>query len=354
MAPTPPPARPLAPTVSREWIAGILAAAERSGVDRSRIAAGCGVSPAVLDAPRCPLPLCVAIWDVAARLTGDPLFGLHAGGSLLPAQFNLLSHVLAHSSDLGAALELARRYLPLVSDGGTIQAGQPEAGLLALHYLPLTHGWRYSHHQIDAALLAIVRLIDWVSGGNVAPVAITIARPPPAAADAAAYRQAFGCRVQFDAAHDAVFFPAGALGASLAADPVQAGRARDRAERALIDLRSASWSARTLRLIAAGLADGTAGRAAVAGALRVSERTLQRRLRDEGRDYAQLLVQVRRELACDYLAGGLTPAETSRLLGYSEPAAFHRAFTGWTGLTPGRYAARAARAPRDGEDPAPA
>ncbi|MFZ5723292.1 MAG: AraC family transcriptional regulator ligand-binding domain-containing protein [Pseudomonadota bacterium] len=340
-----------APTVSREWMAGILTAAERQGVARTAVAAACGVPADAWNQPRCPLPLCVAAWEAAARLTGDPLFGLHAGGSLLPAQFNLLSHVLAQGNDLASALLLARRYLPLVSDGGTVDIDIGDH--LEVRYRPLTHGWRYSHHQIDAALLAIVRLVDWIAAGRVTPLQVQIARPAPP--DTAPYAAAFGCPVQFGRPHDAVLFPLAPLGQVLGGrdDTLRRLHARDRAEHALIELRRASWSARARRLIVTGLPSGLAGRRDVAAALRVSERTLQRRLADEGRDFAGLLAQARRELAIDYLAAGLTPAETSRLLGYSEPAAFHRAFAGWTGLTPGAYARQAAkRAPHGAADPA--
>jgi AraC-like DNA-binding protein len=50
---------------------------------------------------------------------------------------------------------------------------------------------------------------------------------------------------------------------------------------------------------------------------------------------------VRRELAQRYLADGLSIAEISFLLGFSEPSAFFRAFKRWTGKTP--LEARASR-----------
>jgi len=43
---------------------------------------------------------------------------------------------------------------------------------------------------------------------------------------------------------------------------------------------------------------------------------------------------MRQELADDYLARGLSVAEISFLLGFSEPSAFFRAFKRWTGVTP--------------------
>jgi AraC-like DNA-binding protein len=49
---------------------------------------------------------------------------------------------------------------------------------------------------------------------------------------------------------------------------------------------------------------------------------------------AELREDVRKTLADRYLHEGLSFAEISFLLGFSEPSAFFRAFKRWTGLTP--------------------
>jgi AraC-like DNA-binding protein len=76
----------------------------------------------------------------------------------------------------------------------------------------------------------------------------------------------------------------------------------------------------------------------VAQALHLSERTLQRRLQEEGTSYQQLLDDTRRELAQQYLATPrMTLLEIAYLLGFSEPSNFFRAFRRWFGKTPGEY-----------------
>jgi AraC-like DNA-binding protein len=67
----------------------------------------------------------------------------------------------------------------------------------------------------------------------------------------------------------------------------------------------------------------------------MSSRTLQRRLSSLGLSYHELLDAVRRETAEKCIAESrLSIGEVAYLVGYSEPAAFHRAFRRWTGLTP--------------------
>jgi AraC-like DNA-binding protein len=74
----------------------------------------------------------------------------------------------------------------------------------------------------------------------------------------------------------------------------------------------------------------------VSGALGVSRQTLARRLKAEGASYETVLDDLRRRMAERYLAGGRTSVnETAYLVGFSEPAAFSRAYKRWTGRRPG-------------------
>ncbi|TLH65626.1 AraC family transcriptional regulator [Mycolicibacterium aubagnense] len=77
--------------------------------------------------------------------------------------------------------------------------------------------------------------------------------------------------------------------------------------------------------------------AAIAGELCISERTLNRRLAAENTSYRLLIDEVRATLAAALLESGLTVEQTARQLGYSETAAFTRAFIRWTGTRPSRH-----------------
>jgi AraC-like DNA-binding protein len=80
----------------------------------------------------------------------------------------------------------------------------------------------------------------------------------------------------------------------------------------------------------------------IARDLRMSTRTLQRRLSSAGLSYQELLDRARRENAEKCIANSLLSiSEVAYLVGYSEPAAFHRAFRRWTGLTPQAFRQRA-------------
>jgi len=78
--------------------------------------------------------------------------------------------------------------------------------------------------------------------------------------------------------------------------------------------------------------------ASVAAELRLSDRSLRRRLTEEGTSFRTLLQEARKERARIILGKpGISLAVAADQLGYSDTAAFSRAFKEWTGVSPGRF-----------------
>lgn len=76
----------------------------------------------------------------------------------------------------------------------------------------------------------------------------------------------------------------------------------------------------------------------VAGNFNISVRTLQRKLKEEGVSYLQIVEEVRKSFAIHYIKkSSSTVKEIAAILGYSEPSGFVRAFKKWTGKTPTEY-----------------
>jgi AraC-like DNA-binding protein len=84
------------------------------------------------------------------------------------------------------------------------------------------------------------------------------------------------------------------------------------------------------------LESGEVGIERIARDLGYSRQTLYRRLKEEGTTYEQLLDGLRRRLALRLIRHqGLPVKEAAYRLGFSDPAAFSRAFKRWTGTSPG-------------------
>ncbi len=136
-------------------------------------------------------------------------------------------------------------------------------------------------------------------------------------------------------------------------------RRRDPALRAVLERHAADIAARrpaghtieadVRRVLASRLARGDVGVGSIARDLAMSVRTMQRRLTADGWKFEDLVDRVRRDLAERHLSeSALSIAEIGYLLGYSEPAAFHRAFKRWTGSPPQAF--RLARRSPNGGD----
>jgi AraC-like DNA-binding protein len=76
----------------------------------------------------------------------------------------------------------------------------------------------------------------------------------------------------------------------------------------------------------------------IAAAMKMSGRTLQRRLEDEGVRFSAVLDDVRERIAKKLLGDVSLPlAEVAYRLGFSDLATFSRAFKRWTGVPPGSF-----------------
>ena len=92
------------------------------------------------------------------------------------------------------------------------------------------------------------------------------------------------------------------------------------------------------RKLADLLARGEANADAACRSLRLSRRTLQRRLKAEKTSFQRILREVRAELAVNYLRDArLKSLEIAMLLGYSNISSFTTAFKSWYNMPPSKY-----------------
>lgn len=98
-----------------------------------------------------------------------------------------------------------------------------------------------------------------------------------------------------------------------------------------------SLQGRLYEIIISSLPNGNLECKKAAKILNMDSSTLYRHLRREGTTFKDLLLSAKQDLAKTYLLQGMTCSQITYLLGYSEPAAFQRAFKRWFGISPGNY-----------------
>jgi AraC-like DNA-binding protein len=157
-------------------------------------------------------------------------------------------------------------------------------------------------------------------------------------ANLAPYRRVFGSTPTFDADVSAVLFASSWLDRPIAgADP----RLHAALNRAILEATAAgpmTFAEQVQGVLHQMILSGTASAASVARLFGIHERTLRRRLEDEGKHLQQLVNDERFEIAKQLLCNtGLPVAEIAAALQYADPNAFSRAFRSWAGLSPQQW-----------------
>ena len=261
--------------------------------------------------------------------------GLQLGAQARPATFSALGYLAMSSRTLGEAVSLMPSYESVVMDVGlTTLTRDGDAVQLAWGLRD-----RQPHPVLEDFILAAwLSLGRWLVGRPLTPDAVHFTHDAPA--DPEPYRRYFPCRHEYRQLQAGMRFPAGWLDLPvLHADPDLHALMLDRA-RALQAAQpvTGAWSRQVLAVLPDLLPRQQATMPEVAARLNVSERSLRRRLAEEGESFQDLLQEQRRQLACHYLRNErLGLLDIALLLGYAEHSAFSTAFRQWYGVTPGQF-----------------
>lgn len=322
-------------TVLNSWTATLLAALDAHGVDAAALAAANGILPDMLDDParRIPLSKSTQLWRAAVEMTGDDAFGIETSRHARPGSFHALGSAFLSSPTLRRALERTARFSRVTSD--VAQAATRLEG----HEFIFVVGWRPgadrpAFQAVDALLSTIVRSARLLLG-DVSPSRLELERPEPIRKER--FEHHFRCPISFGCPENILAFDRAVAERRIpGGDDHLASASEALLDSYLAGLDSASVSAQVRAVIIDALAMGEPEIAAVAAELAMSPRTLQRHLAEEDTTFRTVLAETRRELADQLLSAGASVTEAAHRLGFSEMAAFSRAYRRWTGSSPSR------------------
>ena len=275
------------------------------------------------------------------ELTGEEAFGLLAAEQLQPQMLHSLGLAWLASDTVYDGLLRLQRFSRLVSTDLELQLVEKDA-LVQLHLGRKSGSVEPVHANRDYAVGIVSRMCRLTLGDFLAPVLIELDRPRPERSERWEYLLA--SRIRFDAPLACIcWYRSDIMEPLLTGDPALA-RINDEHTRVFLDSFLAQSTTReVVDKIVEKLPDGAPSQQQIAEALHVSNRTLQRKLRNEGTSFMDLLQDTRMQLARKYLRNpGRSVVETAYLLGFSEPSTFSRAFKRWTGLAPAEYRDQAA------------
>ncbi len=328
-----------APSVISSWTRVIIDALDALAIDPTPVLLDGGFALDAFRDPNARLPAIATarLWRRASARAADPAFGLFASRFVRPTTFHALGYAVFASTTLRDALHRLLRYSHLVSDAGELEL-ETSRSKARLKFV-IRPGDVPSAEALDGVMSLIVRTCRTLTDRSFSLLAVEQRRPEPL--DPGPYDRFFRCPVSFGTRFDALTFDAEVLDRRLpTANPELARHNDDLVRRYLADMREGTIVDRVRRALAEHLS-GDASPVKLATALGMSSRSLQRRLKEHGTSYAQVLRDTRRELAASYLREQhCSITEIAFLLGFEDASAFARAFRSWTGVSPSEFRAQ--------------
>lgn len=311
---------------------------ESLGLSRDELLQAAGVEESQIEDPdgRVSVSKYWDLWRVIANQVPDPDLGLKLGSKMQVKNAGIVGYSMLYSTTLHSALERMVRYGKIFTQRAdlSLKSGKTRSQL-SQDRPPL---YRSLRQVPDARLAAIVSVCRQMTGRDISPILVVLPYPRPA--DIRAHRELFRSDLRFDAPTWSLEFRASDLRAELVdADETLAGYLDEVAALKLAELpQDESFTEKVRRVIWTDLSAGQPTVASVASELAVSGRTLQRRLREEGHSFAEVVETLRRDKAEALLKDrNLAIYEVGYLLGYSDATAFYRAFRRWFGRSPREY-----------------
>lgn len=329
-------ARPRLPGTYVSLLADVVA---RWHVSPEKLLAGSGIAPAQLQEAAWHLDfhLFDRLVARAVKLTGEPGLGFHMGLQMTVSCHGQIGFAALVAKNLGEAIQLAQEFITLRCPA--LRPRLEVSGATACVYLdqPLAD-YRMGEAGVTFLLIGLAQMAVSLTGQRIAGSAAELCFARGAHVDR--FEALLPLQLRYSQPCNRLTFPASAIDLPLVmSDPLAARQAREDCKRMLSAMGARDTSTASLvRALAYDEVLGFSGMQEVARKLHLSERSLQRRLTDEGETFTSVIDGLRREKALALLrAGAGNVAEISELLGYADVANFNRAFKRWTGKTPGRF-----------------
>jgi AraC-like DNA-binding protein len=284
-----------------------------------------------------------AILDYGALKTHDAHFGLHRGSDFqIEKNGGVIAYLAVSAETVTDAILNYQRYASAVCDGFSVEVQHDRYGVrLTLQVTdPI---WRKCRHLGEFTAARTIEALRNITGVQVLPIYVHFMYPQ--ADSTSVCQRLFHCSIEYGARADTIKLSKTAMVIPIPTADSRLGHLlRSYAEELLRQVHAKlgdSLEGTVVSIITQRLASGKVSLRDVAAQLNVGERTLRRRLRMSHVNFTELLDRARLNLANDYLSrSDFDLKHISFLLGYSEPAAFSRAYKRWTGRTPGLNRAR--------------
>lgn len=283
------------------------------------------------------------VMELAVEVSNDAFFGLHAGENLNLAAAGLIVQLSQTSETVKQAIELCCEYsnlgcnaLPLC----LVKMDRIYNVILSPNELWKTQSTIAFQHTTEGVIAFTIKEFSSLTRMEHSPVFVHLTWSKDKNKDIAEYERVFGCQVLFNQ------------------DKIAIGLKEEHVEEKVI---TANYNLLSVLIAHATEKSASLNKTLgfvslvkksmlnliqpefpsidqVSSHLNISARTLQRKLKEEGKTYQEIIDELKLEFAKSYLnQAELAISEIAYLLGYADASAFNRSFKRWTGTTPSDY-----------------
>ena len=304
-------------------IPAIAAVLARRGIDVAELLEATGI-PLAATRGEITAPLS-RVQDFISRCAiriEAPLFGLDLAAALPGGAYGVAEFLMRSAPSIGDALRELGEFAALINPSGEFRFVL-DAGEGRLHYSYGAERDTLGCHLNEYTIAYIVKQLAAVLGERLPLASVWFSHARTSGAEQVAAH--FGCPVRFQA-RDCGFALSRETLARVprTADPLLFQFLLDQARAQLARLGSLDIVSQVIRAIESRLASGELDAAAVARALALSPRTMQRHLDDAGTTFRDVLAHVRDRRRAELRAGGVSEAEIAKQLGFSDARAMRR------------------------------
>lgn len=320
-------------TVSRAYVQAIISAIP---AHEEQILAAAGLDSSILRSDRLPLWVTYKLWDASRLFSSGPVLGFRAAEKLETGALGIVEYICRNSKTVGEALRALCEYINLLNDSLICALYQDEKTARLIPWM--LHTSAGLHPQGVEFLFGFLRVV----GRNLTsekwnPELVCFHHQ--AEAPIQAYTDFFQAPVLFGSSIDELRFSKQTLDLPLSGSDA---RLKDFLSELATKEPAAQLHRSVSTILEAGLKEGILpGLRKIAAQMGMSERSVRRSLESQGSSYRKIIDGIRKKKALELLLmHNARTMELGSLLGFSEPAAFHRAFKRWFGEGPENFRKR--------------
>jgi len=312
----------------------IIYAATARGADFQKVCDELGLEPndLTISDKLVPFKPAAEVWNVTIEHTKDPLLGLHLGEELSPTILGMLGYLIQNCRTVLESFNWVSTYWSLTSTMSKFVLEESGEHILIHNEPALLWHQQYpesARQSMELAMSGTLKLAKMLSGKKILPVRVEFVYPARALRE---YENIFQCPIHFNSKSNTLTFRKKDLLTSVISyDKSLFEFFNNTLDQKLKALKKEDrFSDHLKKMILLDFKGRTPSLEIAAAYLNMTPRSLQRKLKDDGTSYRDIVNGLKKELAQTILKKPeFRVNEVAEILGYSDSSSFRKAYKKW-------------------------